>query len=111
TSATSGGSASAASSRCAAPRDAAPLITASRVANAAASAVSRSQGPGLGTALGTTDLCKAPAKIAERAGTRDVRHAVEVVRRRRRRRVPLERVGDPRVVAGAAAGARRRGDG
>ena len=44
--ATSGGSASAESSWCAAPSDAAPLITASSVAADAPSAVSRSQGLG-----------------------------------------------------------------
>src|SRR3954447_20623885 len=98
TSATSGGSASAASTRWAAPSEAAPLITASSTAHDANSAVSLSQAPGLGTG-------EPPAKIAQRSRGRDVRNTVEVPGGRRRRRVPLERVGQPGVVGGARAGA------
>src|SRR4051812_7391767 len=99
TSATSGGNASAASTRCAAPSDAAPLITASKTEADANSAVRCSHAPGLRT-------LDPPAYVAQRAGTRDIRNALEVPRRRWGRRVPLERVGEPRVVRGARAFAR-----
>src|SRR4029079_17137690 len=99
TSASSGGSARPASTRCAAPSDAAPLTTASSVAPAPKSAVSRSHGPGLAD-TGTSD---SPSKITERPRAGDVRDTVKIPGRRRRGRVPLERVGKPRVVAGPRA--------
>src|SRR3954468_13519913 len=103
TSATSGGNASAARTRCAAPSDAAPLITASRTEADAKSAVRCSHAPGLRT-------LDPPAHVTQRPRARDVRNALEVPRRRRRRGVPLERVGEPRVVGGARTLARRLDD-
>src|SRR3954447_12830056 len=106
-SAASGGRASAERPRGAAPRPSTPLTTVAVQAATAVSAVSRSQAPA--ARLGTS-LRDAPAQVAKRPRARDVRHLVEVVRRRRRRRVPLERVGDPRVVDRPRAGAGRPED-
>src|SRR6266566_9525935 len=105
TSASSGGRARAASTRCAAPREAAPLTTASNVARPAKTAVRRSQGPGL-----DTGLRQSPPQVAERPGTRYVRQAVEVLRRGRRGGVPLEGVREPGVVHRARTLARRLDD-
>ena len=56
------------------------------------------------------DLREPAAQVAQGPGARHVRHGVEVPRRRRRGRVPLERVRVPRVVAGARAAAHRLHD-
>src|SRR5204863_9390709 len=106
TRATIAGNASAARSRCAVSSPAVPETTARSVAADAPRAVSRIQGPGaLPTALGQLS-----AQIVQRPRTRHVGNAVEVVRGRRRGRVPLERIRDPGVVAGPAARAARLQD-
>src|SRR5262245_23529120 len=81
------------------PPPAAPLATASPVATAAATAVSRSHGPGTVT-LEMTHLLEPPSDVAQWPRARNVRERLlEVFGRRRRGRVPLERVREPRVVA------------
>src|SRR5919197_2164668 len=112
---TSGGSANAASTRCAVSRAAAPLTTASSVVAAAKSAVSRNQGPGgpcngLLLGLAGTGLRESAPQVAQRPGTRHVRHPVEVVRRRRRGRVPLEGIRQPGIVPGPSPRPRRLDD-
>src|SRR5262245_10256824 len=80
------------------------LVTTSSVAIAPPTAVSRSNSPGTGSEerMGASSfLTQPPPEIVERPRARDIRHLVEVVRRRRRGRVPLERVGLPRVVPDA----------
>src|SRR6266516_2482700 len=107
TSAASGGTASAASARCAVCSDIAPETTASAAAAAAPTAIRRSQGPGLTSSTDGSPLLQPPPQVSQRPRTRHVRNLVEVVRRWRRARVPLERVRDPGVVAGAPADACR----
>src|SRR5262249_6654250 len=89
----------------AAPSAVAPETTARSAAPEAASPVSRSHGPG--TPLGTT-LLQLSSQVAERPGACHVRHVLrEVLRWRWGRRVPLERVGAPPIVADARARPRR----
>ena len=65
--------------------------------------VRRSQGPGC--VRHVLELPELEPQVAERARARDVGHPVEVVRRRRRGRVPLERVPRPGIVADALTAA------
>ena len=63
----------------------------------------RRTGVSLGRRSLATLLTQPPSQVVERSRARHVRHVVEVVRRRRRGRVPLQRVRLPRVVADARA--------
>ena len=104
TSAASGGATSAANSRCAVPSPSAPETTASRVPPAATNADRRNQGPGASSAPHwCVSLRETPPQVAQRPRARHVGDAVEIVRRRRRGRVPLQRVGEPRIVTRADA--------
>src|SRR5215204_5644468 len=94
---TSGGTAIADSASWATPPPAAPLTTASPVATAAPTAVSRSHGPGV--TLEMAHLPQLAADVPKRAGAGHVRNrSIEVLGRRRRARVPLERIGQPGIV-------------
>src|SRR2546423_15223184 len=99
TRASGGGSAGAARTRCAAPGEAAPLMTGSSTAAAANRAVRRSQGPGLGTG-------EPPSQVAQRPGAGHIRQPLEVPGGRRGRRVTLEGGAAPRGVGRSQAGGR-----
>src|SRR5690242_8621586 len=107
TRAASGGTASAASARCAVWSERAPETTASAAAPAAPSAINLSQGPGRTSGMNEVLLLDASAEVTQRPGARHVGNLVEVVRGRRRARVPLERVGRPGVVPRPPARPRR----
>src|SRR4051812_44648497 len=107
TSAASGGTASAASARCAVCSDKAPETTASAAPAAVPTAIRRSQKPGRTSGIG---LLKPATNVPQRSGAGHVRDLVEIVRRRGRARVPLERVAEPGIVAGAPADPRRPDD-
>src|SRR3990172_10386391 len=102
--------------QCAARTSSAALVTMSPVLTAPASADSRRSVPGAscawasGERLEAISLAQPPPEILEGPRARDVRHAVEVVGRRRRGRVPLERVGLPGGVADAGPAAARPDD-
>src|SRR5690242_7010167 len=103
TSAASGGTASAASARWAVCKDNAPETTASAAAAEAPTAISRSQGPGLTSDTNGRLLLQPAPQVSKRPCAGHVGNLVEVIRRRRRARVPLERVRHPGVVSGAPA--------
>src|SRR5437763_2622114 len=107
TSAASGGTARAESARCAVWRERTPETTASAAAPAAPTAINLSQGPGRTSGMVDCPPLDASTEITQRAGPRYVGNLVEVVRRRRRARVPLERVGLPGVVPRPPPGPRR----
>src|SRR4029077_8076152 len=89
--------------------DRAPDTTASAAAADAPTAISRSQGPG--PALGTDGLLlESSTQVSQGPRTAHVGNLVEVIRRRRRARVPLEGVRHPWVVSGAPADPRRSND-
>src|SRR5206468_12705779 len=94
---------------CASPPPSEPETTAARIAATLPMAQRRRSGPGA-TTLERTLLPQPPAQVVERARARHVRDLVEVVRRRRRGRVPLERVREPGVVADACPDSRRADD-
>src|SRR5436309_2403478 len=101
--ATSSGSATAASPQCTACSRSAAVVTTSPVAPAAPTTETRKTTPGVagsGDSSGPIGLTQPLAEIVQRSGARHVRDGVEVVRRRRRRRVPLQRV--RRADAGGA---------
>src|SRR5213595_2615672 len=80
----------------------ATIVTTSPVAAAAPTTETRKTTPGVagsGDSSGPIGLTQPLAEIVQRSGARHVRDGVEVVRRRRRRRVPLQRVRLPGVVA------------
>ena len=114
TAATRSGTATSAAAQWPRPESSVALTTTAAVAAAAAMIAPRRNGPG--ELSGPSERIAGSqilAKVGERPRARDLRDRVEVVRRRRRGRVPLERVREPRIVAGALAaparGARRGG--
>src|SRR3954452_17470026 len=86
-------------------------MTTTAVATAAAAMVPRRIGPGATAAVSPSEriqVLQLRAQVGERTTARDRRQGVEVVRRRRRRGVPLERVAAPGVVPGPSAVVRPR---
>src|SRR5262245_64665693 len=80
-------------------------MTATSVAAEAPSAASRSHGLGADSRI---TLLQLHAQIAQWPGAADVRHRLgEVLRRRRGGGEPLERIGDPGIVADPLAAAPR----
>src|SRR5918994_615296 len=106
------GSATSAIPQCVVPSSSTALMTTRPTAVAPAMVHARKTAPGstraaLGRFALATLLTEPPSQVVEGPGAGHVRHVVEVVRGRRRRRVPLERVRLPRVVSDSpAAGAR-----
>src|SRR3954447_19826751 len=93
------------------PDCSAALMTTTAVATAAAAMVPRRMGPGATAAVSPSEriqVLQLGAQVGERTTARDRRQRVEVVRRRRRRGVPLECVAAPGVVPGPSAVVRPR---
>src|SRR5262249_13098985 len=111
--ATRSGSATSAIPQWAVPSWTTALTTTSPTATELARAVSRKSAPGAAAsgrrALTALDT-EPPSQVVDGSRARDRRQVVEVVRRRRRGRVPLERVRLPRVVADPRASAGRPED-
>src|SRR6187200_421613 len=108
--ATSKGNATRAIPQCVVFSSSTALTTTRPTATALAAAESRKRTPGVTRAslrrlALATLLTQLPPQVVERSCARHVRHLVEVVRWRRRGRVPLEGVPLPRVVADALAAA------
>src|SRR3954454_24976581 len=99
TAATRSGRATRAAAQCPRPDSIEALVTTTPVAIATATIVPRRNGPGAipsVRALESIALLQGATQVGERPGARDRRDGVEVVRPRRRGRVPLERVAEPR---------------